>query len=262
MLPTAPQPPVFPVFESFVGGLRLVHAHRRLFFVLSFLPFIVTLVTMVTLRLVGDSLDMFWLPVIQLPSSFVIGLQCALILRFVLLAEYPLQADSPEKAERNRAAIQSAVVYGAITYFITGAYAGLLRMRAFMTVNPEAAAPYVPLIVAALVLLLWASRWFWLHVPIALGWSVSGFYERLGRWQGSLRIFGLFAVCSLTINVIAGFFRVLVAVISGGKPGGFVSAFDDAIVSGATVMLAVLFTAATSAAIKIMMRDSQKKAAA
>lgn len=245
-------PPPFPVIESFVNGGRLLASHARLFLVLSFFPFLVTLATLVALRFLSKDLTMFWLPVIQFPSSFVIGLQCALILRFVILHESPIIEDGPARAHRNRAVMQAAFVYAAITYFVTGAYAGLLKLRMFLVVNPTEAAAYVPLAIAAVVFLIWGARWFWLHVPLALGWQVSGFYERIGKWQGSVRVFCLFALCSIVMNFAAGFARILIGSFSNSE-GGFSAAFDDAAVAAATVMLAVMFTTATAAAIKSML---------
>ena len=247
-------PPSFTIFESFFNGVRLCLAHARLFGVLSFLPFVVTLLTLVALRVAGPSLGMFWLPVIQLPSSFVIGIEGALILRFVLMQEYPILEDSLSKVQRNRAVLQAATVYAAITYFVTGFYAVLLQIRDFADKNPAAAEPWMPMLLALMVLILWSARWFWLHVPLALNWPVDAFFARIGRWSGSLRIFLLFALCSILFNVLAGFLRMVILAVSGKHPGGFAAAFDDGVVAFATVALAVLFTACTAAAVRMMMR--------
>ena len=250
-----PQPvnkPPFLVFESFMFGSRFLWRHAKFFTILSFLPFAVTLATLVAVRLAGANLTIFWLPIVQMPSNFVLGLQCALILRFIVLHEYPLIEDGPERAARNRAVSQAAMVYAAITYFITGAYAVLVKQRAFLMAEPEAAAPYAPLALAVMVLMIWATRWFWLHVPVALEWPVKGFYDRIGRWPGSLRILGLFIICSLVMNLFAGFTRAMLAAIGGKNPSGLITAIDDVLVAVATILLSLLFTCCTAAAVKMM----------
>src|SRR5260370_1397064 len=52
MMPLAPKAP-FSISESFVNGLRLCAAHIRLFSILSFLPFVMTLATLVLMRMLG-----------------------------------------------------------------------------------------------------------------------------------------------------------------------------------------------------------------
>lgn len=252
MLTPEPQKPPFPVLESFAHGCRFAVRHIRLFAVLSFFPLAVTLATIVALRLSEAKLGLFWLPIVQLPSSFVIGLQCALILRFLVLHEYPIIEDGPARALRNRAVSQAAFVYMAVTYFVTGAYAGLIRLRSFFVNSPEEAAPYAPLAIAMMALLLWAMRWFWLHVPVALDWPVGAFYQRVGRWAGTLRIAGLFVLSSLFINLFGGFLRALVLTLGGQNPSGIFQALDDMAVALSTLVLAVLFTCVSAAAVKLM----------
>jgi hypothetical protein len=252
MLNTPPPPPPFPILESIILGLKLLFTHARLFLILSFFPFIVMLLTLVAIRLLGDKLTLFFLPVVQLPSSFIIGLQCALILRFIVLQEYPLVPEGENKAARNRAITHAAVIYTAVTYFLMGLYAGLLQIRAFLQVNQDAAGSYMPIVMAIMVLLIWGARWFWLHVPVALEWPVSAFYTRIGKWVGSLRVFALFALCSLLMNFVTGLLRLMVMAAAGPAPGGFAKAFDDGIVAAATLMLAMLFTTSSAAAVKIM----------
>lgn len=252
----------FPIVESFIKGVRALIQHGRLMMVLSVFPFAVTLATMIALRIFGDGITMFWLPVVQIPASFVTGLEVALILRFLLLAEFPIIPDSDARATRNRMVMQSALAYTVVTYCVTGAYAGLFMARNYLTLHPEAAAPYVPLLIGAMVLIVWSLRWFWLHVPLAPGWSVHGFYERLGKWGGSLRVAALFVMCSLTLNIIAAFLHTVINTIARDSASGFVAAFEDAIVAGASLMLAVLFATSTAAAVQAMTKAKLKDGAA
>ncbi|NBX66317.1 MAG: hypothetical protein EBQ96_04905 [Proteobacteria bacterium] len=254
----APQPPFF-LFDAFTGGIRIFAQNSRLILRLSFIPFAVTLLTLVVLRTFNDSLTMFWLPVLQMPSSFVTGLQCGLILRYLVLQEFPLVQDEDAKKIRNKAITESAFAYMAVTYFVTGVYAVVVKLQGFMKTDPEAAAPYMPLAAGLLILMLWGSRWLWLHIPLAIDWPIRDFYSRIGKWSGSLRIFALFAMCSLTMNFFAGICRSLVAAFSGTANNGFVAAFDDAIVAAITLMLSVLFTTVSVAAIQMISSKSTKQ---
>ncbi len=244
----------FSIFAAFADGLRLAHGHARLLAILSFLPFVVTLLTRVALRLLGTDLALFWLPVIQLPSSFVMGLQIALILRFTVLQEAPILDNGMARMQRNRSVMSSALVYTAITYFISGLYVGFVKLRDIAEANPEKVAPWMPLLLAVLVLFMWGSRWLWLHVPTALGWPSDTFYARLGRWGASLRIFCLFGLCSVSMNLIVTFLRVVIAAVAGEGAGGFAAAFDDGVIALASVILSVVFTTCTAAAIRSMSR--------
>lgn len=248
----------FPLLESFANGLRLCAAHTRFFMMLSFLPFAVTLLTMVGLRLWGQDAGMFILPLVQLPSSFVIGLQTALILRFVLLHEYPILESHAEKVLRNRAVIQAALAHATVTYIVSGIYVGLSEFKKFADASPEAAAPWTPLLLAGCVLMFWGTRWFWLHVPVAMNWPVREFYDRVGRWTGSARIFVLFALCSLTLNIVASCARLAIVSVAGQNKTGYGAAFDDGVVAFASVMLGVLFAASTAAAVKSMIRAGKR----
>ena len=246
----------FPVFESFAHGLRMTMRHARLFTILSAVPFLSAFMTMMALRFMGGA-NVFWLPIVQIPSSFVMGLQCALILRFLVLQEFPLVADEAQRRARNRQVIEAGAVYAIVTYLLSGIMAGLIWLRPLIVANPEAAAPYMPLAMTGLVLIFWGARWFWLHVPISLGWDVKGLYARLKGWPGSMRVLGLFVMCSLTVNFIVRLLRTIIAVLGGATGpqdtlGGIAAALDDAAVSAGSVLLGVLFSAATAYAVKSM----------
>ncbi|MBU6234283.1 MAG: hypothetical protein KGQ41_00420 [Alphaproteobacteria bacterium] len=255
---TVTKPQAFPLFESFAGGFRIFGQYWPLIMRLSFLPFAVTLLTFVGLRLFQENISLFLLPVVQIPSSFVIGILCALLLRNLLLNEHPLAVEGADKALRNRSIMEAAVANTAVTYFFTGIYAGLLRMQAFIEKNPDAAAPYMPIGVLAMALLLWGARWFWLHVPLALDWPIRAFYERVGRWGGSLRIFALFGMCSLCVNFLAGVVRTIFKAAFAAVNTGFAAALDDAVLAAAALLLNLLFTTASVAAIRNMAGEKKK----
>ena len=241
----------FPLVASFLGGLSLMVVHARFLVMLSFFPFGVTLLTMILLRVFRSYLSIFLIPVLQMPSSVVIGLQCALVLRFLLLQEMPVITEGQPRADRNRVIFHAAVIYATINYLVSGAYAGLLKLQAFYEQDMEAAAPYMPLGLLAMVGIVWATRWFWLHIPVALEWPMQDFYARVGRWSGSLRIFVLFGICSLTVNFVASGFNLMVVSLFG-ESGGFSAAFQDSIVSLATIVLALLFTLSSSVALQYL----------
>ncbi|MCB1538195.1 MAG: hypothetical protein H6865_04720 [Rhodospirillales bacterium] len=254
MFKDTPPPPPFPIMESFLGGFRLCAAHARLILLMSFLPFVVTLATVVALRLAGDSVPLFWLPLAQLPAGFVTGLESALILRLMVLHEYPLIDDEVSRRARNRAVVQSGFIYAAVGYFTTGLYVAMATARQWFVSDPPASSPYAPLALALLILALFAVRWFWLHVPRALDWQTQGFYARLGGWGGSLRVFALFALCSLCLSVVITFVQVVIHALAAAPMAGFAAAFDDAAVAAGTLALAILFTACTAAAVRFMMK--------
>jgi|GEM_PF-3257846 len=252
MPPLTPTPPPFSVPEAFLFGCRFAVRHIRLIAVLSFFPLFLTLGTLVGLRLSNVTLSIFWLPIVQLPASFVIGLQCALLLRFFVLHEYPIIPDGPERAQRNRAVSQAAFIYAAITYFVTGAVAVLFKLWAFISKNPEANSSYMPLAIILIVGILWGMRWFWLHVPVALDWPVRAFFERLGKWGGTLRVFALVALSSMLVNIVGGFLTALIMALGGKEPNGLFQALGDVVLAVSTVAQAVIFTASTAAAVKLM----------
>lgn len=245
----------YPVLLSFIEGARLMRAHGRIVLGLSFVPFALTLVTLVGLRLLGDNASVFWLPVLQWPSSFVVGLECALLLRFFLLGEFPVTARGVSEQRRNRSLFTAGFAYAAVTYFMTGAYAVMLHLNTLMQNDPERAAPYMPLALAIVIGMAWGARFLWLMMPLALDWPVRGFFARIGGWAGSLRIFALFGLCSLTLNIVTAFFRIFVHGVVGAAHSGLAAALDDAVVAAATLILAILFTCASAAAIKTISQE-------
>ena len=249
----------FPVLEAFADGVRLLARDVRFFFLLSLFPFVATLVTLAVVRLAGDGLPMFVLPVLQLPSSFVVGLECALILRLVVLGEAPIISDAQARVARNRSAMQAALVYSCVTFFVGGAYGVMVRIKSVTDAMPDAAVPFMPVAVVLLLAMLWGARWFWLHIPVALDWQVRDMYARLGGWRGSLGVFALFALCSLTVNILASSLRFLLSPFFGSMDAGFGAAFGDAILAAAGVALPVMFTAASIAALKILFGPVQEE---
>lgn len=256
---TPPVPRPFPLLESFVTGFRLFSVNIRLIRRLSFLPFAVILMTFVVLRAFSEKIPFFLLPVVQIPSSFVVGLQCALLLRAMLLQEHPLLPEGPDKTLRNRSVFEAAGVYAVVMYFVTGIYAMLTRFQAMTEANPEAAAPYMPLAFAALVLVLWGARWLWLHIPLAVDWPVRAFYDRIGGWRGSFAVFALFGMTSICVNFIAGLSRAIVNVVFGGINVGIATAFGDAVLAAGTLVLSLLFTTVSAAAILIMTGENKRE---
>lgn len=253
-----PALPPMPLLEFFAEGLRTTATHWRLFVRLSVFPFFITFASVIGLRLFEASLTPFLTPIVMVPANAVTGLECALILRFLLLSEFPIIPDAEHRRARNAAIMRSGAVYTVVTYFVAGVYAGLIAFREFMTKNPEAAAPYLPLLFAILILIFWGARWFWLHVPPALDMPARALYARIGAWRGSLAVFALYALCSVLLNFITGVARLVVHAVFGLFGKGFVAALDDGVISAMTIVLAVLFTAVTAAAVKSIMTKTSK----
>lgn len=252
------QRPISPLFEAFIGGIRIFRDNSRLILKLSFVPFVFTLLTLIALRVFNDSMTLFLLPLVQVPSSFVTGLQCGLLLRYLMLGEHPLAPEGEARRIRNKAITESALVFTAVTYFVTGVYAGLIRLQKLLETTPEAAAPYMPLAAALLVAMVWGARYLWLHIPVALDWPIRDFYSRIGKWMGSLRVFALFAMCSLTMNFLAGFSRALVQLVFSGLGEAFTSMFDDIVVAALTLLLSLLFMCASVSAIQAITQEKTK----
>ncbi|HEY8963585.1 MAG TPA: hypothetical protein VIN59_03880 [Alphaproteobacteria bacterium] len=234
--------------------MKLMVDHARLFSMLAVVPLALHFIMMVAIRFTGGA-TLFWLPLFQTPANFVLGLQCALIIRFLMLQEFPLIADDEQRRARNIDALQAATVYTIVMYLFNGLMALMMYAARRMEVDPVAMAPYTPFMMMGLVVVAWSMRWFWLHVPVALGWDVKGLYERLKGWQGSLRIGALFIICSLIVNVITALVRYMLLLMGQAGPlKGVRAVLDDFVVSISAVALAVLFACATAHALKAMLK--------
>lgn len=255
MVPQATATP-FSILESFAKGMRLMLGHARLFAMLSIVPFVATFLMLVALRFTGG-ITVFWLPLVQAPANFVMGLQCALILRFLLLQEFPLMTDDVQRRARNRDVMQAAIVYTIVNYLFNGLMAGMMYTARRVEAEPDVMAPYGPLMMAGLVLVFFSMRWFWLFVPVALGWDIKGLFTRVAGWGGSLRIGGLFILCSLFINMITLLLRYmgfsLGNIASAEDMKGIWAVLDDGIVAASTVAMGILFTCSSAHAIKSLM---------
>jgi hypothetical protein len=246
------------IFQVFLEGLRLMIRHRAMLLKLSTVPFIITLITLFAVRLLDNTSSIFWLPVIQLPSSFVIGFECAILIRFFLLGEYPVIKDDAIKALRNTLILQGSVAYASVTYFMTGAYAIVFKMNTIIQQAPELAPAYMPIALFILIGVFFGARYLWLNIPLSLNLNVSTFYKRIGGWGGSLRIFALFGLCSVMLNFIISLFRAVVHIVFGGVNQGFLAAFDDVCLAVATIILAVSFICVSVVASQGMMKETKK----
>lgn len=247
----------FRVFEALHLGLRYVRVNFKFLVMLSVVPFVIGVVSYLLAR--GVHPISFWEPIYKFPLYFIIGVQTAAILRFMVLGETPLKLDEKRKAERNTFMIQAGGVFAAVKFLFMGTMVALALVSQLVTSNPEEMAPYAPFILGFMIFMLWAVRWLWLNVPVALGWDVRGFYTKLGGWVGSLCVFVLFFIALLIVNA----FKYLAwDIFSAGMPDGKLSGgyrlFYDVLMAACDVAVGVVFAVFTGMAVRQMLSDKVK----
>jgi len=248
----------FPVILSFGLGLQTLWTNRAVLSRLMIFPFIVTFLTMAALRFAGDNVTPLWAAIAQLPSSFLIGAALSITLRWIMLHENPLLREV--RREQILPVRHGAVTYTLVNHMMAGVYAVMLYLQSAMAAlgpeNPKVA-PYFFAGLVLLVAVVWSMRYMWLIIPVAMNWPLGPFYERLGRWSGSLRVFALFAACSILLNLVIRILNNIVYMTTSGS-SAVSGVLRDIIGSGAAVLMSVMFLCCSIHAVRFMMSQEKK----
>jgi hypothetical protein len=214
--------------EAAARGYRFSWDERRSLAHYALWPVLLKVATFVVITLLGFEKNLLRQGLMLLPAYFLEGWLIAYAARFAMFGERrpePLNPEagdgSPLAADRRR-----AILAGILAYLLIKLVSALLA-GVTMSVGatpPPAGTPAPPpesyvVIMALVVIGVWAFRLFWLHIPIMLDYPVLKFLKRIEGFRTSLQLIGLWIVCmvpGVAALLILG--RMLMFIFPGVSP--------------------------------------------
>lgn len=251
----------FSVLLAYRNGVQLLAANMRLIGLMSISPFVVMLFTQFAIRLAGEHVGPFMIPVVVLPAGIVIGLLCSLLLRAMLLSEHPLASmPDDEHSDRRRHILSGAVAFALVQHVLMGANIMLVLISSELLKTPDQPAGMQgTLMMIVIFLMCVCARLFLLYVPLALGWSAQGFLKKLAVPFGNMRVIGLFMLNILSVSFLQFILINLLLVATDTQSltelSGMTQFGIDVIAALSIVALSVMTTLSFAAATRQMTKD-------
>ncbi len=279
----------FDVTDSAMKGYSLVWSERRYLMRLALFPLLIKFVCSIMVSISGYDLDFIKQSFLMLPSFFADGWVMAHLVRLIYLGQrWPFRPTGVLENDiamlRDRAGgIMAGTVFFALLEFLKTGLVGLLVLGApqgsvpgakvvqktppleGMGVDEMAAtaqsSPYTALLgLALIVVTVWAARYLWLYIPAAAGFSGRAYLRRVGGFMGSVRLIGVWLICTVPVLtafiMLANILLVPLGLTPGqmGTAGIFLMKGLDAAVA---LLLAIITTAAMSFVIRNMFMDER-----
>lgn len=276
----------FDVTDSAMKGYSLVWQERRYLMRLAAFPILIKFVCSMTVMMNGYDFDFIKQALLMLPSYFADGWVMSHLVRLIYLDQrWPFRPMGvPEKdiaMLRDRAGgIMAGTVFFAVIEFLKTGLTGLLVMTAppgslpgqgapAGPVQPGAdhggsmaevaaqaqASPYMAVMgIAMIVVTIWMVRYLWLYIPAAAGFSGRAYLKRVGGLMGSIRLLGVWLICS--VPVLFGFVilaNILLVPLLGYGPQGL-SPLGEFVMNALRVVIVMATTMITTAGMALVIR--------
>ena len=202
----------FDFIESAGKAYKFTGEHARILTRMAFWPVLLKLVTFVGITAFGLEENVLRQGLLLLPAYFAEGWLVAAAIRIALLEEnWPPKNPPAEKGVKasilqNRS---NAILAAAIIYVLTKlALSFLTGMTMFEMQKADVSTQAEPTMgmflaaCAALAFVIWAFRFTWLYVPVALGLSLQGFIKRIKAFMTSIYMIGLWLLCFVPLALV------------------------------------------------------------
>ncbi len=209
----------FDFIESASEGYKFVWEERRVLVRLAFVPFLIKLVSyavIIGFGLEDNLLRQGWL---LIPSYFAEAWLIAVTLRFAIFAEAAgpaaitldpargkLKGEDLDTRRRNiMGCILAYVLMKLAVAFVTGSTIVGARQSSLepnMTAGLEGEAGAFFFSAAALAVFIWAFRFIWLYVPVALGYRLEDFVRKTRGFMTSVYMLGFWMICFLPFAIL------------------------------------------------------------
>lgn len=227
----------FDFIDAASFGYRAVWLERKYLFRMALIPILIKFACTVAIFALGYETNFLRQGLIMLPAMFAEGWLLAQFLRTLLLFErWPIVLKhEPSEAEiealliRARGIMACTIMYVLISFLDYGIKEGAQYLYAHYYAAAEQAASsgkaVVPtrtdtlMLIPSLVLLLgglWAFRFIWLYIPLAVLMRVGIFLRVLGGYMASVRMLGLFLICIVPCTLLAFFLTSFIVSVTGG----------------------------------------------
>lgn len=282
----------FDVTDSAMKGYSFVWAERRYLMRLALFPVLIKFICSITVTINGYDFDFIMQSFLMLPSFFADGWVMAHLVRLIYLGQrWPFRptgvAENDIAMLRDRAGgIMAGTVFFALIEFLKTGLTGLVLMGAphgsvpgsgtgtgtaptgttppsppleGMGVGDLAttaqSSPYTAVLGLAMILVtVWAARYLWLYIPAAAGFSGRAYLKRVGGFMGSMRLIGVWLIC--TVPVLFGFVVLANLFLAPlGLGSGQMGAVGLFALNGLRVVIVMIATLITTAGMSFVIRN-------
>lgn len=259
------------VTDSAMKGYTLVWNERAYLFRLAIFPVLIKFVCAMTVIINGFEFDFVKQSLLMLPSYFADGWVMSHLVRLIYLGQrWPFRPTGQPQNDmamlRDRAGgIMAGTVYFALIEFLKTGVVGFMFIGAMPpgsvpdqdAVTAAAQTPTNPgTALAGMVMILvtiWVVRYLWLYIPAAAGFSGREFLKRVGGFMGSIRLLGVWMVCSIPILFL--FILVASALMSPFQTPDGIPPAVDFIMNTFRVTVIMITTLITTAGMSYVIRN-------
>ena len=254
----------FPVFDCIGRGLRQAWADRAFLLSMMVMPLVVMFASAFIIMNIYDPDSLLLTAVVLLPSEFLKAVFIVLYFRFLMLGEVLRPELDAGKEEKARAITGGVLAIVTVNFLFIGALQFLMTLNQMVEGGQASAyaAPIFLLLVGLMGAMIWAMRFLFLYVPIALNRPVKPFFDDYPGFSGSLRIVLLILGCMLLVAIpsfsVELVNRQLIAgMAEDALPTRMISSLSLAVKVFLEICGAAVLTAATAAAVSHSERFKQ-----
>lgn len=259
------------VTDSAMKGYALVWNERAYLFRLAIFPLLIKFVCAMTVIINGFEFDFVKQALLMLPSYFADGWVMSHLVRLIYLGQrWPFRPTGQPQNDmamlRDRAGgIMAGTVSFALIEFLKTGMVGFMFVGAMPPGSVPgqvdvAAAAQTPTNLATalaglglLAVTIWMVRYLWLYIPAAAGFSGREFLKRVGGFMGSIRLLGVWMVCSIPILFL--FILVASAFMSPFHTAAGVPPAVDFIMNTFRVAIIMITTLVSTAGMAYVIRN-------
>lgn len=183
---------------------QTVWENRGVLLRLAVLPFLIKMGCIATILLMGMEQDVLRHGLIMLPSYFAEGFFVAYVLR-VLYGGGDLSHDV-KQAHFYFQDILAAMILYVLIKVILAAFIGLtveaLPSDFGQTPQPEPSSQAFMAVMMLFAFMIWAFRFMWLYVPVAMGIPLPVFLKRIEGFSVSFPMFSCWLMCFLPLAMV------------------------------------------------------------
>jgi hypothetical protein len=261
----------FDFIETSVKGYRFAWGERRYIARLAAMPLLIKFVCFVSILSLGWEQEYLKQAIVMLPSFFAEGWLVCHIIRLIFLDQrWPFRPTGDEKKDmeviedRARGIMSGTIMYVLIKFILTGGLSALSVDQSMLEAPTGGEVDQQPLImlamsVALLVFMVWAFRFMWLYIPVALNYSIPRYLRDVQGYSTSFYMIGTWLICFFPITLVLIFASLLVIVPGAEGEISTLSSFTIAMMQVfIDTVIAIVATAGMAFSIQEMVIRSDK----
>lgn len=236
----------FDFVEAAASGYRfLMHQHSAVGRI-AMVPLSIKLTSFLVITALGMSDHYLRQGLLLIPSYFAEGWLVAQLIRLAIYGEqWPVVLSGDQKKDleilsvRFRSIMASTIVYVLIKLFLAVVSGVMMGAGggASPAASPEASTGMFLAAMITILGMVWAFRFLWLYIPVALDFSMGGFLRRIRPFRTSVYMIATWLLCfiplALMFIMVAEFFANIFPPLESGEAS---MAYKYAVVSFQAVL--------------------------